>query len=230
VSFRIARACLLLAVSPLVIASCSDSTGSGPPTGQAQLRAIHATSTLGSIDVLVGGNVVISGLSFGQISSPVSIPGGTQRFVVRSGTTVLRDFQYSTTTANVNNLVVADSGAQFAPVIVPDTGQPAPSKANIRLVNVVGANLTPPTSLQVLIKAPNANPDSVVTSNLDATIAAYWSLMYFDPGTFDIRYVPAGDTTTLAHVTFSVAAGEKKAVVLSREDGGLYNAEVTTEP
>jgi hypothetical protein len=96
---------------------------------------------------------------------------------------------------------------------------------------MVGNNLSAPTLLQVLIKAPNANPDSVVTSNLDATVAAYWSLMYFDPGQFDIRYVPAGDTTTtLASASFSIAAGEKKAVVLTRAGNGTYTADVVVEP
>jgi hypothetical protein len=218
----------LLAVLAL-LAACGDTTSSGG-TGTVEFRALHVTPTLGPVDVLVGGTQVITGLSFGETSAAVSIPGGTQRFVVRAGAQVLADLQYALATSHVNSMVISDSTPQFSAFVEPDTGQPAPGKANIRLVNVVGSNTDPPTQLQVLIKAPNANPDSVVTSNLDATVAAYWSLMYFEPGNFNIRYVPAGQTTPLAETTFDVAAGEKKAVVLSRAEDGSYHVAVAVEP
>lgn len=226
--FRTTRSWQLLAIAAL-LAACSDATSSGG-RGTVEFRALHVTPSLGPIDVLVGGTPVITGLAFGQTSVAVSIPGGTQRFIVRSGGQVLGDLQYTLATSHVNSMVISDSAPQFSAFVEPDTGQPAPAKANVRLVNVVGSNNSPPTLLDVLIRAPNANPDSVVTSNLDATVAAYWSLMYFDPGSFNIRYVPTGQTTVLAEVTFDVAAGEKKAVVLSRADDGTYHVEVAVEP
>jgi hypothetical protein len=219
-----------LVVSAFLVA-CSSSTDSGGG-GQvdASLRAVHASPAVGPIDVLVDGTPVITGLGYGASSPEVTISAGQRHFVVRSGATVLGDMQHTASDSHLNSLVIADGVPQFSTLVVPDTGQPAPSKANLRLVNMVGNNLSPPTQLQVLIKAPNANPDSVVTSNLDATVAAYWSLMYFDPGQFDIRYVPAGDTTTLASASFSIAAGEKKAVVLRRADDGTYHVDVAVEP
>lgn len=229
-SFRTNQSWQLLAVASLLLAACGDSTSSGG-SGTAEFRALHVTSSLGPIDVLVGGTPVITGLVFGQTSAAINIPGGSRRFIVRSGAQVLGDLQYTLDASHVNSMVISDSAPQFSEFVEPDTGQPAPDKANIRLVNVVGSNNTPPTLLDVLIKAPNPNPDSVVTSQLDATIAAYWSLMYFDPGTFNIKYVPAGQpATVLTEVTFDVAAGEKKAVVLSRADDGSYHVEVTVEP
>lgn len=213
----------------VIAMACSDSTGTN--TGPTViLQAIHATPSLGGIDVLVAGTPVITGLAFGQSSGPVTIPGGIQHVVVRAGTTVLADMDHDLTHDHANNLIIADSAPRFTDVVVPDTGQPSPLKANIRLVNVVGTNVSPPTQLQVRIHAPNANPDSVVTSNLDAAIAAYWSLMYFDPGSFAVQFVPSGSATVLTEVSFDVLAGEKKAVILSRSADGAYHAEVVAEP
>ena len=217
---------------PAFLVACSSSTDNGGGgSADAALRVVHASAAIGPVDVLVDGTPVITGLTYGSSSAEVPIHAGQRHFMVRSGATVLGDMQHSATDSHLNSLVIAGGVPQFSAVVVPDTGQPAPAKANLRLVNMVGTNLSPPTQLQVLIKAPNANPDSVVVSNLDATVAAYWSLMYFDPGQFDIRYVPAGDTaTTLASASFTVAAGEKKAVVLGRAGDGTYHVDVTVEP
>jgi hypothetical protein len=217
---------------PAVLAACSDSTDNGGGgNADAALRTVHASPAIGPIDVLVDDTPIITGLAYGESSPEVAIEAGQRHFVIRSGATVLGDMQHTATDTYVNSLVIADGVPQFSEVVVPDTGQPAPSKANLRLVNVVGSNLSAPTALLVRIKAPNANPDSVVTSNLDATVAAYWSLMYFDPGQFDIRYVAANDTaTTLASASFTITAGEKKAAVLSRADNGTYSVNVVLEP
>jgi hypothetical protein len=216
---------------PAFLVACGSSTdGGGGGSADASFRAVHASPAVGPIDIQVDGMPVVAGLAYGQSSPEVIIDAGPRRFVLRSGGNVLADFQHDASGSHLNSLVIANGVPQFSQVVVPDTGQPAPSKANLRLVNVVGYNLSPPTMLQVLIKAPNANPDSVVTSNLDAGIAAYWSLMYFDPGPFVIRYVAAGDTTTLASASFSIAAGEKKAAVLSRAGDGTYSVSVAVEP
>jgi hypothetical protein len=145
-----------------------------------------------------------------------------------SGGQILAELQYTLAGSHVNSMVISDSAAQFSDFVEPDTGQASPALGNIRLVNVVGSNTTPPTQLDVLIKPQD--PDSLVTSHLDATVAAYWSLMYFHPGQFNIKYVPTGQANVLTEVTFNVAAGEKKAVVLSRADDGSYHAEVAVEP
>lgn len=221
---------LAIAASVLLLAVACDG---GPATitpHPAMLRVTHATPSLGAIDLLVDGSPVVSGLAYGTSSGLVAAPAGPQDVVVRAGGQTVGTIHHALIADRINSVVISDSAPQFSDSVVSDTGQPAPTRANIRLVNVVGSNLSAPTALQVLIHAPNANPDSVVTSNLDATISAYWSLMYFDPGTFDIRYVAVGDTTTLAQVTFDVAAGEKKAVVLQRAANGSYSAAVSVEP
>ncbi len=213
----------------LALAACSNSDAN-EPGATANFQALHATPSLGAVTVLVDGVPVVSGLTFGATSPVVSIGAGQRHFVVQAGSTILGDLQYTPDETHINSLVISDSAPQFSAFVEPDTGQPVATKANIRLVNVVGSNLTAPTQLNVRIKAPNANPDSVVTSNLDATIASYWSLMYFDPGAFNITFVPAGDDSVLAETSFDVAAGVKKAVVLGRSADGTYHVEVVTEP
>lgn len=231
VSVQWHRRVLTLVTLPAILVACSDSTSSTNNNPEpVHLRAIHATPSLGGIDVLVDGTPVITGLAYGQSSEEVAVAGGTRHLVVRSGADTLADGNYALALNQTNNLVIADSLPQFTDVVVPDTGQPSPLKANLRLVNVVGTNTAPPTALQVRIHAPNPNPDSVVTSNIDATIATYWSLMYFDPGSFTVQFVPAGEATVLAEASFDVTAGEKKQVVLSRSADGGYHVQVVTEP
>jgi hypothetical protein len=53
--------------------------------------------------------------------------------------------------------------------------------------------------------------------------------MYFDPGEFTFRFYPEGSTTLLTEVTFSVTAGQTKAVVLERAADGTYSASVVVE-
>ncbi len=224
------RLTLSLSALLLLASACSDATPTTFPPLTAQLRVIHTTATLGAVDILVDGSPVVTGLGYGQSSALVTTPSGMRDVVVRSGGQTLSGVQHTLAADHINSLFIADSALQFGDSVVSDTGQPAAAKANIRLVNVVGSNTSAPTLLQVLIHAPNPSPDSVVTSNLDASIAAYWSLMYFDPGAFDVRYVAAGDTTTLAQVSFNVAAGEKKQVVLQRAADGTYSASAILEP
>ena len=228
-STRLPTRALLLAAAVLA-AACGDSDSNQPGGVLAEFRALHVTPALGPVDIEVDGAPVVTGLAYGSSSAALIIPGGRQRFVVRSGNQVLGDFEFDLASSHVNSMVISDSSPQFSSFVEPDTGLAIPTKANIRLVNVVGSNTTVPTLLDVRIHAPNANPDSVVTSSLDATIAAYWSLMYFDPGAFTIEYVPAGGDSVLTSASFDVAPGEKKAVVLSRAADGSYHVEVTLEP
>jgi hypothetical protein len=132
-------------------------------------------------------------------------------------------------TSQTNNLVVADSAVTFSSVVTPDTGAVNAARANVRMVNVAGSNQSDPVLLEVLVKAPNANPDSVIRFGMDARVASYGTLMYFDPGHFEFKYVPQGTTTVLTQVAFDVATGQTKAVVLERADDGTYSVKVVVE-
>ena len=190
---------------------------------------MHATPALGAIDVEVGGVTVIHGVSYGTSSRLVQVPGGQQHVVVRAGGQVLGTLDESLSLQHVNSVVVASGVPQFLELVTPDTGQVVSNRANIRMINVVGPTNQAPTLLAVLVKAPNANPDSVIRFGMDAQIASYGTLLYFDPGHFSFQYIPSGGTTVLAETAFDVAAGETKAVVLERAADGTYRVQVVIE-
>jgi len=199
------------------------------PAGEAELRVLHATPALGPVDVAVGGVTVVHGIAFGTTSTLVRVPAGQQHLVVSSGSQILGTLDPLFSLQHVNSVVVAGGAPQFLSLVTPDTGQSVSNRANVRLVNVIGSNLQPPTLLDVLVHAPNANPDSVAKLGIDASIARYGTLMYFDPGHFTFTFVPAGGSTVLAQVSFDVAAGETKAVVLQRAANGTYSVQVLIE-
>ncbi|MFN0181487.1 MAG: DUF4397 domain-containing protein [Gemmatimonadales bacterium] len=202
-----------------------------PATDQAELRLLHATAGLGNIDLEIAGRTVISGVSYGR-SSPVALaPAGSRQLVVRAGTTVLGTVSGNLSADHVNSVVVAGGVPQFTTRVDPDTGAVAPSRANIRFVITAAENSSAPLQLNALLSGTSLPNDSTMRFGIDASTSRYWSLMYFDPGTFTVKFVPVGTNgRVLTQATFGVAAGEAKAVVLRRDAAGTYRVEVVVEP
>lgn len=211
---------------PLLTAACT--TQVELPTDRAELRLLHATPSLGPVDLQVGTATVIHGVGFGQASPLVLVPAGSQRLTVRSGTRLLGTLQEALSLSHVNTVVVADSQPQLTGVITPDTGRVASDRANLRLVNVVGSNTSPPTLLDVTVSA-DFDPDSVMTFGLDTKVASYGPLMYFPAGRFAFEFLPAGTAAVLTRVELDVALGQTRAVVLERDADGTYRAHVVEE-
>ncbi|HTL06496.1 MAG TPA: DUF4397 domain-containing protein [Gemmatimonadales bacterium] len=221
------RSAALLATACSVLSACGSS--GEPAGGEATLRVLHASPALGPVDVSVAGVTVAHGIVYGTASALVRVPGGQQHLEVRANGQLLGALDPLFSLQHVNGIAVVNGAPQWLSEVTPDTGQSISNRANVRMVNVVGSNTQPPTLLDVLVHAPNANPDSVIKFGMDATIASYGTLMYFDPGHFSFSYVPRGGSTVLAQVSFDVAAGEKKAVVLQRAADGTYSAQVVIE-
>jgi len=201
-----------------------------PLPNSAELRLLHATPGLGAVTVQMDNATVIQNVTYGNSSQVVLVPSGLHRFVVRAGSQTIGELDQALTTQHINTVVVSAGAAQFASVVTPDTGSVATNRANLRIVNVVGSNTTAPTLLDVLVKAPDVqNPDSVMKFGIDTKVASYGTLMYFNPGHFDFKFVPRGETTVLTQLGFEVALGETKAVVLERAANGTYSARVVME-
>lgn len=219
---------LAAGIGLVTVVACSD-TVIDPPEDGAELRLIHASAGSGSVDLEIGGQVVIRGVPYGKTSPLVVVPSGAQHLVVRTGNSIIGTIDGTLSSARVNSVVVSGGAAQLASVVDGDTGSVAPNRANIRLVTVATTNTAAPTLLHALFNWAGL-PDSTIKFGLDATVARYGTLMYFDPGNFTIKYVAQGTTTPIvAQAAFSVAAGEKKALVLSRLPDGTYHVEVVTE-
>lgn len=224
--FSIRHLVALCAIVVLVTACGESST----PSNEASMTIVHATATLDPIDVVVGGDPVVIGLEYGEASPPVAVPSGIQRIVVHAGTDTIADFEAAMTTAHVNALIVANGSAEVVGTVIPDTGTVAAARANLRLVNVVGTNLSDPTLLELLINFPGVGPDSTARlGGLDSKIASYSSLMYFDAGHFRLRYVLPGTTTVLAEAEFDIAVGQVKVAVLERAANGTYTVTIVEE-
>ena len=115
--------------------------------------------------------------------------------------------------------------------VTPDTvGSYASDRANLRIVNVPGANTSAPTHLQVLLNAPDNPSDSTVRIGLDTKVASYGPLMYFNAGHFLLRYVPEGTETVLVEKQFDIAPGVRKVAILERNTDGSYRVQVVIEP
>ncbi len=216
---------LCLAAAAGALAACSDDPAS--PAANADLRLVHADAATGPIDLEIGGNTVIAGLTYGYASPVTQVAGGLQHVVLRSGANVVAELDATISENSLNSLLLGADGAQFATLVVPDTGAVATDRANIRIINVVGSNAEDPTLLDIKVTAPA--PDSVITFGVDTRIARYGTLTYWDPGEFTFKFQPAGEDEVLTEVTFNVAAGETKDVVLERAADGTYGASVVVE-
>lgn len=217
-------ASLLALTAAVTLAACSDDDNGSPTT--AELRLVHADASAGSVDVQIAGTTVIHDLAYGHASAVTRVPGGMQQVVVLAGTTTVAELDTDLSRTALNSLLLSGSGVQVAGV-TPDTGSVATARANIRMVNVVGLNTGDPSVLDVKVTAPA--PDTVMTFGLDSRVASYGPIMYFDPGTFTFKFQPQGELTVLTEVTFEVAAGQTKDVVLERAANGSYSATVVVE-
>ena len=213
-----------------LVAACSD-TIVEPPANGAELRLLHASAGFGNLELEVGGTTVIRDVPYGRSSPLVIVPSGSQRLVVRAGGTVVGTIDGNLAATHVNSVIVAGGVPQLASQVDPDTGTVAPARANIRFVVHGTDNTAAPTQLHALLSGTTLPVDSTMRFGIDATVSRYWSLMYFNPGRFTVKFVPQGATTpVLTEATFDVATGEAKALVLRREAGGAYKVEVVVEP
>jgi hypothetical protein len=222
---------LAITVTLSLLAACGKETTVSSPNGAgAEIKFVHASAHVGPVDVYVAGNRVIAGVPFGRTSATTPTIAGLQRVTLRSGASVIDEIDASIAPHEVTAIILTDDSAQATPA-QPDTGvAPVNNRANIRLVNVAGSNTSPPTMLDVLIRAPDFPLDSVPKLGLDTRVSSHGPMMYFNPGSFRFTFVPQGGSTVLAQVAFDVAAGEKRSVVLERDAGGQYRATVVVEP
>ncbi len=220
---------VLVLLAAATSAGCTGDNMMEDPAPKAQLRVLHATASLGPIDVEVGGVLVAQGIPYGRSSALLSVPTGSLPVLVRVGSQLLGQLEVSLSGGHLNTVVVAAGTPRLAPVIQADTGQPAPNRANLRLVNITGPGVVAPTWLDIRARVPGTPPDSVLTFALDASVSAYWSLMYFDAGHFDFSYLPRDGGSEVAHAAFDIALGEKKALVLERTGTG-FQLTVVVEP
>ncbi len=215
--------------------------GTGPAGGEiAQIRLLHAAAGAPSLDLLVGGQVAVSGVGYQQVSQFREVPAGGQTLALRStgGAAILTSLPVMLGANQRHTLLVSGSAAQLSSRVTVDTGLAKPDRANIRFINIAkpvsqdSASRPPPVYLDLYVTNPGAGLDGLSPIlSLDATVPSYSTLIYFDPGSYVARFTSAGTKTEVAAtVAFAIAAGEVKAVTLERLPDGTYRTAVVTEP
>jgi hypothetical protein len=226
----------------LVLAACSGTEpGEGNNENTAQMRMLNTAAGATSLDLVIGGKVIVSGVGVDQASALASVPGGTQTLAVRrTGQTanlITKDVQI--TQGAKYSLVVAGTLASLSltPSVVSDTGLARPDRANIRIINIgvdvpTDSSQAPqPVFLDVYITAPGADlATASPVMAMDARYSSYSSLIYFAPGSYVVRFTTANTKTVrAATVTIDIPAGQVRAVTLQKQGDGTFRTSVVAE-
>ena len=231
--FAIAFAALLLATA------CGSDTGPEPePDITAEIRLLNGAVDASSLDLLVGGQVYASGVELGHSSAFVTVPAGNRTIAVRrsGGGAVLRSLETLLTDGGRYSVVAGGVVLSVTPVSASlDTGSVKQDRANIRIINVASSpdsgNTAPQDLLDVHITPPGASlDDHDAQLSLDARFSSYSTLIYFDPGSWVVRFTRAGTTTVVAESpSTAIAAGQVRAFMLEKLAGGTYRLTVVSE-
>ena len=229
------------ALGLIVAVACGEPGGPSGTEDAVTIRMMNA-ATSAALDLLVGGDVVAGGVQYEQASAPVSVSGGTRTIAVRqTGGAALLASRSAVLTpgARYTIMVSGSTGALvLTPSVVVDTGLAKPDRANLRIINVStivmpqdSSNLPPPIPLEVYISPPGTPLSSAASQlSLDARVSSYSSRIYFDPGSYVVRFVTPGTTAVVAETAaFAVAAGQVRAITLQRQSNGTWKTSVVAE-
>jgi hypothetical protein len=198
---------LATAVGPM-LAACgsSDSDSSAAPAGPtAQVRAVHASSDTGAVDVRANGAVAFGGVTFGQASSFAAVPAGATRLQVNPAGTATSAIDVTPTlTADRRYTVVAlgnsASGTPAAEalgaVLIEDSGA-APATGNVKVRVVHGAPTVQP--VDIYVTAPSAalpgTPTIPALAFRSVAPASGQAALEVPGGDYRVRVTLAGNTT-----------------------------------
>jgi hypothetical protein len=220
-------------------AACTSTDPGGLPT--AQVRLLNGSTQSPALDLIVGGQVVATAVATDQASSFGEAPSGSQAVVLRaSGAGNLLASVNATLVPGARYTVMASgTGTSLTPSIASDTGAANPDRANIRIINVVdnppdpadSSSFPPLLIVDVYITAPGASIDGVSPRmSLEVSWPRYTTLLYYDPGSWTVRFTTAGTKTVLAETgAIAIGAGQVRAVKLGRTGSGGWTTAVVTE-
>ena len=212
------------------LAACDNSpTGLGS-LGQPSLRVVNAFTS--PVDVLIDGNVVISSLAAGAISTAIAAPGSHILILRPSGSGTATSHSITTATGALSTVaVVRSASGSISSAVLDDTNSVVPAGA---------------TKVRVLHLAPNAGTLQVYRTQPDFQTPISWQFPFnyqSDPnslsapffqstvGTWEVRIwqTPAdasGWATAPVKVVIPLASGEKKSVLMLDKPGGGVRIEL----
>ena len=186
-------------------------------TKTARLRVVQGTTT-GFVDVLLGGQVVLSTVGIGEASAfaPVT-PGAYTLQVRRSGATaILGERSLTIGTQDTATLILIDSSTVINPVVLTDTGGVVPAgKTKLRVVHFA----THAPEIDVWRTQPDYGTLIRVMFPFNYRDASPY--LQSDPGNWTVVVTPKDQTTQLYSTgSINVPAGQARTVVLLDASGG----------
>jgi len=224
----------------LLTIACSTDTEPDTPHGPltVEIRLLNGDAGAPSLDLLAGTTVIVDGVAYQHTSEFTTINVGARTLAVRkSGSTAVLRSLDTTLTPGQRYSIIASGGALTlsASSAALDTGQVKTDRANVRIVNVAVApdsgNAGSPAPFDVHITAPGASlAGHQPQLSLDARYSSYSSLLYFDPGTWVVRFTRAGTTDVVAaSASVAIGAGQVRAFMLEKGSDGVYRVTVVAE-
>jgi hypothetical protein len=215
----------------LAAVSCSGDDGTAPATPTGSLRVIQAAESTATLDVLVDGGVVISGLGAGTVSAAVALSPGQRTVAFRpaGGAASPNRLQLSVVADGEYTAVVIDSSTVLNPIALTDSGAvPAAGKTKLQVANF--AALAGP--IDVYRRQPDF--DGLVDLKFPFAYRSASGYVQSDPGDWEVLVATEAredghpldvpQDTLLQVKPIPLSAGEAVTVVLVDKAGGGIEA------
>lgn len=210
-------------IGSAAVLSCTGTTAVCDCLAAAGVKLVNARTGQSPVDLFVGGTSIVSGIAAGASSATAYAPPGEQQIVIRSGASVVAQLTAVLESGKLTALVLTENGASAFDVPL-DTGNTVRAdRANVRIVSAGSAGSS--ELLDVWF-----NDASQPTLSLDPSVYGFGPYQYFDPGNVRVRFTPYGGTTVVTEVTVNAALAKGYAVVLKRDNAGVYSATVVADP
>jgi Domain of unknown function (DUF4397) len=217
----------------LTVVACGGEAdgGSGPATPTGSLQVIQAAESTATLDVLVDGAVVVSGLAAGTASSAIDVAPGdrTVSFRRTGGPASPNSLHLAVAADSSYTAVVIDSATVLNPIELTDTGStPASGKTKLQVANF--AQLVGP--IDVYRRQPDF--DGVITLVFPFAYRTLSGYVQSDPGDWQVLIATEArvdghppdvpQDTLLIVEPISLAAGQAMTVVIVDKVGGGVDA------
>jgi len=208
---------ILAATSSLGLFGCG---GTDSHAETATLRVVHASPNAPNVDVLVGNDVRIAGLSYFN-SSTTSLEEGNNRIRVNAAGTAstVIDTPLPTVKGRLYTVLAADVLATINPIVIDDIDAgPGAGLARVRI-----AHASPSAgNVDVFITAPT-DPLPAVATLPNVPFKAVSTPISVPSGSYRVRITPAGAPGTVAIDSGTITLGSNSstiAVALDKASGG----------
>lgn len=220
-------------------AGCVDDDPAAPAPGPtAELRLVNGAGGMGALDLVVDGAIVVAAVPYEAASGYVEVPAGVRSVAVReAGTdTELASLQATLAGDGGYSVLAGAATLNLAARVPGDTGAVRVDRANIRIVNVAppftdSAGVPPPLPLDVhVVPAGTVLAGRQAELTLDSRVPSYSTLLWFEPGTWQVRFAAAATDSVVAETgMLSIGAGVVRAVLLEQPEDGVWTVAVVEE-